>query len=103
MKLYVGFHWGYHFKWGVDNENCWESYSEKARALLCLMDSYIIMNDGLDDVEEGTVLFVKCFADEIDGIIEILNENGFGDWAYYSYNNDRENDVVCINGLTLSD
>jgi hypothetical protein len=91
-KLYIRICWEYAFKFAAIVNNRLD-YSQKARELLALMDTYIIMNDGLDECEDGTILCVKCYKDEIEGIIKILNENGFADWRFYAY---VEGDDECI-------
>jgi hypothetical protein len=104
-QLHVGLHWGYRFKWR-ETSSIWDSlfgfdvpcpvYSEKANTLVDLMSSNNIAVGELDEYGNSTVLFVKCSIGEIDGVIEILNGNGFGDWKYYTFT-DNNNDFCLYN------
>jgi hypothetical protein len=79
--LYIGVHFTYHFKW--DEETV--EYTDRACELLALMTEYNINNDGLDDVSEGTVLYVKCPKSDIKKIVHILEIHCFDDWDYMTY------------------
>jgi hypothetical protein len=73
--LYISVHWNSYFKWTEDIEP-----TDRAKALLALVEPVVESIDGLSDEEDGTTLYVNAFKHQIGDRIDILISGGYQDW-----------------------